>query len=1359
MNESSTGPDLLNDLANDFAERYRRGERPSLAEYTANYPELATEIRDLFPAMAVIEELGSVVAGPPGPQARTATSDGAAPRQLGEYRILREVARGGMGIVYEAVQESLGRHVAVKVLPFQSLADACQLERFRREARAAAMLHHTNIVPVFGVGEHEGTHFFAMQFIRGQALDCVLRELRGRRRAESDDARDFAEGPVPSGGGKADPEVTVTLAGALMTGRFASDPEARDAHDAQGKGQPPAGVPAGPGPACPRGSTTEVFGAGSEWNSKSDMPYFRSVAKVGLQVAEALAYAHHQGVLHRDIKPANILLDTEGTAWVTDFGLAKADGSDDLTGPGDLVGTLRYMAPERFLGQADPRSDIVSLGLTLYEMATLRPAFAAPERAQLIARMLHDEPPRPRAIDGRIPRDLETVILKAIAREPARRYQTAGDLADDLQRFLADRPIRARRIRWPERLWRWCRRNPELATASIAAVVLTIVLAAGSTWAMLVYRGKVAQVERAEVATRTGLFDALVDRAHAMRVSRRMGQRFDSLDALARAATIARELKLPTARIDPLRDEAIACLALPDLKPTGRVIHRPATAIQIAFDSTMTRYALRFADRIEVRRVVDDGEVARFEARGDREIQVFAFSPDGRYLATTHYPGFALTVWDIEQGVISVNDPGQVAGGAARFSPDSRRIAVAHADGEFLMYDLATGQPGRRWRERAPSDPAFSPDGIQIALVENDQRVSSSLRILKAESGRIVRSIPIPNLSLVGIVWSPDGTTLATPCEDSKIYLWDAATGNRKAVLEGSTNTGLRASFHPAGTLLASNGWEGRLRLWDAALGLQISNVTGWSGTEFSRDGRIVGCLEDRFTTYQVDPALEYRTFAHASVKPTEYQSLSIRRDGRVLAVGTGRGAVLWDLAHGQELAFLPIGNAWHLMFEPSGDLLTSGSIGMWRWPVRLDPDRGEFHIGRPRQLPLPESLGGIAADRTGRIVALADMDFAFVATPERTIHVGPLDECRAVAISPDGEWLATGNHDPARGAQVRRIRDATKATELAIDQPTGVVFSPDGQWLMTMASPCQLWTVGTWLPARQIGGVGRCFSPDGRLVVVVDASRVIRLVEVESARTVARLESPDSCNVAWASFSPDGSRLVVTTNDGPAVHVWDLRAIRRRLKELGLDWDAPAYPDGDPADPSAPALPPLHVDLGPLPLAESPEPRLYEPAIADLEAAVACKPDQPGVRGQLARRCNNYAWKLANAIGSSRNPERAVALAGRAVDLRPNRGIYLNTLGVAEYRAGRYAEAIATLERSRAAGHGQCEGLDLLFQAMAYWRLGNKPLALTCFEKAARWMERGRPDDDDEDLIRFRGEAAALLQVKAKSESASNGE
>jgi len=1355
MNKSSSGPDLLNELAHEFAERFRRGERPSLTDYTARYPELEAEIRDLFPAMVVIEQFGSVGGPPTDSHGKTATSDGTVPRQLGEYRILREVARGGMGIVYEAVQESLGRHVALKVLPFQGLANANQFERFRREAQAAAKLHHSNIVPVFGVGEHEGVHYFAMQFIRGQSLDSVLHALRCRRGTKAPLAGEPAEAPSSVRAGRRNLELTVTLAEGLRTGRFPGkdDVPCDSERDAAVDRVDPAGLTSsGQG-----ASHAVVSGDRSELGQQSEAQYFRSVARVGVQVAEALEYAHQQGIVHRDIKPSNLLLDTQGTVWITDFGLAKAEGTDELTSPGDLVGTLRYMAPERFEGRGDARSDVFSLGLTLYEMGTLRPAFAAAERAQLIERMLHAEPPRPRQLDGHIPRDLETLILKAIAKEPERRYQTAGALAEDLQRFLADRPIQARRSTAAEQFGRWCRRNPWLAGANIAAAVLTTMLAIGSTVAAWTFRDQrdqigrhLGHVQEAETKGRERLFESLTAQASAKRHSRQVGQRFDSLDALARAATIARELKLPAERLDPLRDEAIACMALPDMQATDRVIHRPPGAFSVAFDPTMTRYAWRFRDgTILVRRVADDEEVARFRARGDRDIYVFGFSPDGRYLATEDLPGRTLTVWDINQRTVCLNDPGPVTGRSAGFSPDSRRIALAHPDGALLVYDLATRHSSRLWRGPAyAQDLAYRPDGAQIAVIYNQTK--PSCQIIEAGSGKLVRSIPLPTWT-GGVAWSPNGATLATPCDDRKIYLWDAATGIRRAALEGSADLGLRAAFHPAGTILASNGWEGQLRLWDPVLGRPVLSSTVGGSLEFSNDGRIVVVREDQLTSYQVDPALEYRTLAVVCSQPIRYADAAIRRDGRVLAVGTDRGVALWDLAHGDELAFLPSGMAWHMTFEASGDLLTSGPIGVRRWPVQLDLDRGEFRIGPPRQLPLPAGDHVIAEDRMGRIVAVPDHDFAFVATPERTIHLGPLDDCRYVAVSPDGQWLATGSHVATKGAQVWRIRDATKVTELPVDYGTGVVFSPDGRWLMTTFPPCRLWTVGTWREARRIGGDGRCFSPDGRLLVVVDATRVIRMVETETGHTVARLESPDVCNASGASFSPDGSRLAVTTSDGPAVHVWDLRAIRRQLAKMGLDWDAPAYSDDDPADRSAPPLPPLRVDLGPLPLIESIEPRLYEHVIGDLEAALVRKPDQPSVRGTLARRCNNYAWQLANASGSGRNPERALSLARRAVELAPNQAIYLNTLGVAQYRAGRHAEALATLDRSLTAGHGQYDGYDLFFQAMAQWRLGNKPQALTGFDKAVEWMEQNQPADDE--LIRFRDEAAALLEVNKKKD------
>ena len=340
-----------------------------------------------------------------------------------------------MGVVYEAEQESLGRHVALKVLPAHSLLEPQRLRRFQREAKAAARLHHTNIVPVYGVGEQDGLHYYVMQFIQGLGLDQVLAELRKLRPAPTvEDAPLSVHGTASA----------ASAAHSLLTGRFETAP-------------PDAGSPPDSGGSSAVRLPGQADGAPP---SRTGREYWRSVARVGVQVGDALAYAHGQGVLHRDVKPSNLLLDARGNVWVTDFGLAKAADGEDLTHTGDIVGTLRYMAPECFGGRGDARADVYSLGLTLYELLTLRPAFVGKDRNQLLAQAMQGEPPRPRSLDRDVPRDLETVVLKAIARDPAHRYATAAELASDLRRFVDDRPVRARRVGWAELAWRGAGATP-----------------------------------------------------------------------------------------------------------------------------------------------------------------------------------------------------------------------------------------------------------------------------------------------------------------------------------------------------------------------------------------------------------------------------------------------------------------------------------------------------------------------------------------------------------------------------------------------------------------------------------------------------------------------------------------------------------------------------------------------------------------------------------------------------------------------------------------------------------------------------------------------------------------------------------
>ena len=423
--------DPLDRLAEEFVARLRRGERPTVEEYAARHPDLAADVRDTFPVLLAVE------------RAKPPRADGGQPAPaVPGYAVVGWVGGGGMGDVYEAVQEALGRRVALKVLRPRGRADDAYRERFRREARAAGRLHHTNIVPVFDSGEAGGVLYYAMQFIPGRGLDAVLDEVR-RLRAGSGDT--------------------------------------------------------------PRPGSTALAGSGGA-------DYLREVARVGAAAADALAYAHRQGVLHRDVKPANLLLDARGTVWVTDFGLAKAAGAGDLTDTGDVVGTVRYMAPERFDGAADARSDVYALGLTLYELATLRPAYDGPADRGLVGRILAGPPPRPRAAAPGVPRDLETVILKATARAPADRYPTADALADDLRRFAAGQPVAARRASPPEVVWRAARRNPVVA-GLVAAVVLVSVAGAGAAgWFAWRANLSAARAEAREEAARAAL-DTLSDDA------------------------------------------------------------------------------------------------------------------------------------------------------------------------------------------------------------------------------------------------------------------------------------------------------------------------------------------------------------------------------------------------------------------------------------------------------------------------------------------------------------------------------------------------------------------------------------------------------------------------------------------------------------------------------------------------------------------------------------------------------------------------------------------------------------------------------------------------------------------------------
>ncbi|MBS0207278.1 MAG: serine/threonine protein kinase [Planctomycetes bacterium] len=440
--------DQLNVILLDYVEAVERGESPDRMELLDRYPGHIEELKAFFATRDRLDGIAAPLravagAGKPvnsafeqtAPMSPTSAQVSMADiGQMGDFRLLREIGHGGMGVVYEAEQISLRRRVALKVLPFAAAIDSRQLQRFRNEAQAAAQLHHNNIVPVYAVGTEGGVHFYAMQFIDGQSLAQLLVELRKTSKIDRHTGQTLT------------PEPSLPAADTVMSSTMISTEHSRQRRN-----------------------------------------YFRRITKLIRQVADAIEYAHQLGIVHRDIKPANLLLDTNGRLWVTDFGLALIRNNAGLTATGELVGTLRYMSPEQALGTVgivDHRTDIYSLGVTLYELLTLVPAFDSEDRHDLIRCLAEADPRPPRAVDKDIPHELETIVLKAIAKIPADRYASARELSEDLQRFLDDRPIFARRPTLIDRIAKWGRRH-RVATLSAVLILVLALVASGITTALV----------------------------------------------------------------------------------------------------------------------------------------------------------------------------------------------------------------------------------------------------------------------------------------------------------------------------------------------------------------------------------------------------------------------------------------------------------------------------------------------------------------------------------------------------------------------------------------------------------------------------------------------------------------------------------------------------------------------------------------------------------------------------------------------------------------------------------------------------------------------------------------------------------
>ena len=412
----------LSAILDEYLTLLEAGSKIDDERFLAAHADVAHQLRPHLTNLRAMQ-LAIDSAGSAPPQTMTYS----APKQLGVYTLLREIGRGGQGIVYEATDPTLNRRVALKVLPFAALLDRKQIDRFNNEAQAAARLHHPNIVPVYAVGVDRGVHFYAMQYIEGAPLNHAIEQLASR------------QSPMAAGVTTLRPRSTDELT--PLSSWLVDAPAAKDDY-------------------------------------RLDENHCRQVARLGIAVCQALSHAHEVGIVHRDIKPSNLLLDENGKPWLADFGLARIPNDKSMTATGDVLGTVRYMSPEQARGRnafVDHRTDIYSLGITLYELLTLRPAFVVQDREEFMRQIGTQEPRPPRRLNPAIPNDLENIILRAIELEPIDRYESSEQMAADLQRFLDGKPTLARRAPVSDRVFKWVRKHRRMAVATAAALLIAAV--------------------------------------------------------------------------------------------------------------------------------------------------------------------------------------------------------------------------------------------------------------------------------------------------------------------------------------------------------------------------------------------------------------------------------------------------------------------------------------------------------------------------------------------------------------------------------------------------------------------------------------------------------------------------------------------------------------------------------------------------------------------------------------------------------------------------------------------------------------------------------------------------------------------
>lgn len=942
-------------------------------------------------------------------------------RRFGDYELLEEIARGGMGIVYKARQLSLDRIVAIKMILFGSMARAEQVRRFRIEASAAGSLQHPNIVTVHEVGLHEGQHFLAMDYVDGPNL-----------------ARLVYDQPLPA----------------------------------------------------------------------------RKAAAYLKAIAEAVQFAHNHGILHRDLKPSNVLIGSDDRPRVTDFGLAKRfDTESSLTLSGHVLGSPNYMPPEQAGGartKASRTSDVYSLGAILYHLLTARPPFRAETLIETLQQVQHMEPISPRLLSPSLPRDLETICLKCLEKDPAKRYPTAGDLAGELNRFLEDEPIRARPVSPTEKAWRWCRRRPALSALGATTLVAIIATALISTIAAV-------RVTLSHKAQERETYHASIQLAnHYIR----------------------------DGSIDRAREILMECPARFRHWEWGRLMflcHQDLLSIQAHTNQVIALAVHPRGQRAAS--LAQDGQAKVFDLENGRELFAFggpsnavlalAFSPNGQQLALACSQRVA-RIFDAENWrplVVLSNHVGAVS--QVAFSPESQILATVSEDKTLRLSDAITGREIHRLTgHREPIlSLSLSPNGRVIS------RDRLSVKVWNAITGQLLVDFSLPAAQYQKVFANPLGEQFISIDAQRRLQFWKNPQTNRDlAVVKGSSDV-QKVFFSPDGKLFCVGGEDGSAGVWNVETGEELFPIPGKvHEAHFSPDAQrlLTRCNDKTAKVWDVQTGRELLTLrGHTTIisqgvfSPDGSQILTAGRDG-VLK--------LWSASPARELINEPKRTVWSATYSPDGTKIAAAPIGTAKvWDAQTGHLLRRFPTGvhwSTRTVFSPDGKR-LATGGVGRWVKVWDIETG----RELFTLWGHTRSVLDIDFSPDGRSIATCSID-----QTVRLWCAETGQELHVLRGhtvpiTAVRFSPDGKDLVSASydGTLRFWRADTgrlsmFLVHPNSNLRFPRFSPDGRFIVGGSSDRTIRKWDAQSGTEVSVWKGR---SVPWdLAFSPDGKRLAVCSSE-----------------------------------------------------------------------------------------------------------------------------------------------------------------------------------------------------------------------------------